>query len=150
MAHVHVEHMVPGVGPYYGDVGGMQDIFFPEWIVGRVEGDEHFYVFVVPGVGLPAIPFVDGCGEVNGQAMGGGVRWVVDDEARRKGRPAIVIENCVAEEMDEPGPFRILVVVAGDMEAEPAASVLHVLLKGGALCFTVGKVIEPDDDLVFF
>jgi len=66
---------------------------------------------------------------------------VVDEEARREGRPAIVIKYGVAEEVDEPGPLRILVVITGDMEAEPGAAILHVLLEGGALCFCVGKVV---------
>ena len=150
MAHVHVEHMVPGVGPHYGDIGGMQDVFLSEWIVGGVEGDEHFYVFVAARIWLPAIPFVYGCGEMDRQAMGGGMGWVVDREACGQGGPAIVIEYGVAEEMNEPGPVCALVIIAGHMEAEPGAAVLHILLKGGTLCFCMRKVIEPDDNLIFF
>jgi len=66
MAHVHIQHMVAGVCPDDGDIGRVEDVLFAERIVDGVEGHEHFHVFVVPGVGLPAIPFVDGRGKVDG------------------------------------------------------------------------------------
>ena len=55
--------------------------------------------------------------------------------------------DAAADELLEPRPARIPVVVGGDVEAEPGAAVLHVSLEG--LLLRAGRTaVEPDDQLV--
>src|SRR6201999_994936 len=82
------------------------------------------------------------------EAAGHRMLTIVYDQSRGKWRPAVVVEYGIAEEMNEPGPMCVLVVVAGDVEAQPGAAVFHVLLKGGALGFGMRKIVEPDQEFV--
>jgi hypothetical protein len=52
------------------------------------------------------------------------------------------------EKAHEPGPRGVTVVVGSDVEAKPAATVLHVLLEGAALRRRLGLVVEPEDELI--
>lgn len=80
--------------------------------------------------------------------FGGGTRVVIDGEGGGKRWPVVAVEDSSAEEVDEPWPVGAVVVVCGDMEAEPSAAVGHVLLEGGALRWCLGEVIEPEDELI--
>src|SRR5260221_4646937 len=82
------------------------------------------------------------------QAAGGRMMVVVDDEFCSQRRPAVVVKNGAAEEVDEPGPVCGLVVIAGYVEAEPGAASFHIGSEGRSLFFSVGEVVEPEDDLV--
>src|ERR1700678_3867998 len=37
VSHIHVEHLVLGVGPYYWNIPGRQQPLDPEWVVCRIE-----------------------------------------------------------------------------------------------------------------
>ena len=50
--------------------------------------------------------------------------------------------------MREPGPAGAAVVVAGEVESQPCAATLHVLLKGAALRSLVRRIVEPYDKLI--
>src|SRR5215813_9378705 len=73
----------------------------------------------------------------------------VDDEVRGKRGPVVLVEDGATQELHEPWPVGVLVVVAGDVEAEPAAAMFHVVVEGGALGTRMGGVVEPEDDVVF-
>ena len=81
--------------------------------------------------------------------MGGdGVVGVVNGKDGGERRPVVAVEDTAAEEVEEPGPVGVTVVVGGDVKAEPAATVGHVVLECGALFWRVGEVVEPEDELV--
>ena len=81
--------------------------------------------------------------------MGGdGVVRVVNGKGAGERRPVVAVEDAAAEEVEEPGPVGAAVVVGGDVKAEPAAAVGHVVLECGALLWCVGEVVEPEDELV--
>ncbi len=81
--------------------------------------------------------------------MGGdGVVEVVDGEDGGERWPVVAVEDAAAEKVEEPGPVGVAVVVSGDVKAEPATAMGHVLLECSALLWSVGEVVEPEDELV--
>ncbi len=81
--------------------------------------------------------------------MGGdGMVGIVNGKSAGERRPVIAVEDAAAEEVEEPGPVGVAVVVGGDVKAEPAAAVGHVVLECSALLWGVGEVVEPEDELV--
>src|SRR5580658_7132493 len=75
------------------------------------------------------------------------VRFVIDVQHCRQGWPVVSIEHRSAQELYEPGPARAAVIVCGKMKSKPAASMLHVLLKGRPLLHRVCRIVEPHNDL---
>jgi hypothetical protein len=66
VAHVHVDHAVLDIRPDYGDVSSGQCVLEAQRIVGWIEGDEDFHIFVGARAGLPDVPLVRGRGEMRG------------------------------------------------------------------------------------
>jgi len=79
---------------------------------------------------------------------GDGVVGVVKGKGGGERRPVVAVEDAAAEEVEEPGPAGVAVVVGGDVKAEPAAAVGHVVLECGALLWCGGEIVEPEDELV--
>ena len=148
MAHVEVQHFIPGICPDDRNVTAAKPVFFTEWILAGVEGDEDFYVFIEAGVGIPPIPFVNRAGVFSGQAEGHGVECIIDQQPGGHGGPAIVFEDGSAEEADEPGPVRIGIIVSGYMETQPGSAIFDVLFKSRSLCAIMWKIVEPENELV--
>ena len=148
VAHVEVQHFIPGICPGNGDITAAEPVFFTEGVLAGVEGDEDFYVFLQAGVGVPPIPFVNRAGVFSGQAEGHGVQCIIDQQPGRHGGPAIVFEDGSAEEADEPGPVRIGIIVSGHVEPQPGSAVFDVLFKSRSLCGIMRKIVEPEDELV--
>jgi hypothetical protein len=73
---------------------------------------------------------------------------VIDGESGRQRRPVVSVEDAAAEERNEPWPVCAAIVVRGDVEADPAAAVGHVLLECSALLWSVGKIVQPEDQLI--
>jgi hypothetical protein len=147
MSHVQVDHAVFRVGPDDGDISRGERVLETEGIVGRVQGDQNLHVLIEARTGLPDVPLVRGGGEAGGQMPGDRTCRVVYVEDGWKGWPVVAVEDASAEEVDEPGPVRVVVVVGGDMESKPAAAAAHVLLEGCALGRGLGKIVQPYDDL---
>ena len=80
--------------------------------------------------------------------MGSGMSVVVDNEFCGQWGPVVVVKNSVAKELDKPRPVGIFVIVTGYVESEPGAAIFHIGLKGCTLLVCVGKVVEPEYDLV--
>ena len=111
MAHVEVQHFIPGIRPDNGDVTAAEPVFFTEGVLAGVEGNENFYVFIEAGVGIPPIPFINRAGVFSGQAEGHRVQSIIDQQPGRHGGPAVVFEDGPTQEADEPGPVRIGIIV---------------------------------------
>jgi hypothetical protein len=148
VAHVEVQHFIPGIRPDNGDVTAANAVFFTEGVLAGVEGDEDFYVFIEAGVGIPPIPFINGADVFSRQAEGHGVQCIIDQQPGRHGRPAIVFEDGSAEESDEPRPVRIGIIVSGHVEPQPGSAVFDVLFESRTLCGIMRKIVEPEDELV--
>ena len=66
------------------------------------------------------------------------------------GRPIVAIEDSTAQEVDEPGPLGVLVIVGGYMEAYPATTVFHILLKSIPFGFCIGVAVEHHHYAILF
>ena len=84
---------------------------------------------------------------MGGEAFSGWLRGVVHIDFCRERGPVVAVEDGSAEEVDVPGPVGAFIVVAGGVEAEPAAALLHVGFEVVALCLCVRSVVEPEDEV---
>ena len=58
------------------------------------------------------------------------------------------MKDGAAQEIDEPRPIRILVVVAGCMKPQPCPTACYIALEGAPLLRVSRRLIEPDDELI--
>lgn len=86
--------------------------------------------------------------ECGGDVGDDGVVGIVNGKGCGERWPVVAVEDTAAEEVEEPRPVGVAVVVGSDVKAEPAAAVGHVVLECGALLWCVGEVVEPEDELV--
>jgi len=116
----------------------------------RIEGNKDFYVFAQARTGFPDVPLIGRSGECGREVLRNRVSGVLNDQLSWQRRPIVAKKDGAAEKIDEPRPVGALVVVSGDMKAEPCTAVGHVVLKGFSLFGRVRKIVEPDDELGVF
>src|ERR1700722_14703981 len=58
VAHVHVEHLVLGIGPHHWNIPVRQQALDPEWVVCGIKRQQYMDVAIRPRTGLPAIPLI--------------------------------------------------------------------------------------------
>src|SRR6266404_199590 len=133
VAHVHIEHLVFGVGPHYREVATGEHILKSNWIIRGIQSDEYSNRFIQARAWFPDIPLVVWRLESGGKVLCYRMGRIIDTELGRQWRPTVGVKYATAEEIHEPRPVGIFIVVGGHVKAEPCASAFHIFLKGALL-----------------
>jgi hypothetical protein len=73
---------------------------------------------------------------------------VVDSQHGGERGPVVTVKDTSAEKLDKPWPIGVSIVVCSDMKADPASAMSHILFESGTLLLFMGKIIEPEDELI--
>ena len=148
VAHVQVDHAVGAVGPDDGEITAEDDVFQTHGEVLGGEAHEDFHRRVGARVGRPLIEFAGRSDEMLREVLRDRMRAGFHVHQAGLRGPGVAQEAHAAQKIPEPGPAGGQVVIPGCMEANPAASVLHILLEPDPFRRAARGHVRHDDDVI--